>query len=268
MSRFEELLQTQVASMRLGWHPKRMTNVERRKDFQEWKRSLHEGDPDLDRPYALEGVPDEEDTWSLYRAYILYRDRELTIDTHSWWYEGGKSFYHYDWYDRDRAALYARLQEQASIIALFIEELSLILDVYESHCTSRDFTWHMRRSDAKAVASFFGHAFRPLMEAFRLHMHDERESVLYPCASNIEAKEVNRLIGEHLGVLRYNCLIGKGNRRRMRCEVALEGYGQEERLQVATYLMAQKRPPIPVRLLLCELAERLVIPQGTYNIQS
>ena len=280
MSRFEDLLGTQLPSMRLAYKPRCMDNGACRRSFDYWKALLLERNPAFDAPpYRLGDVPDTDSIWSLREASVLYRDRELVVKMDYWGYDD--SIHRYGWYEQEREALHARLQERVSLIALFATQLGFVLDVYEDDeigtafhrrlgknaLSYQVFEWTQRKDVYNATAPFFGRAFRPVMEAFKLHLRGERESVLYPCGTGIEASEVNRLVAEHLGVLRYNCLAGKSNRQGQRCEVMLGAYSEGERLQVASYLMAQQRPPIPVRLLLCELALRKVIPQGTYDIQ-
>jgi hypothetical protein len=280
VSRFEDLLTTQLPFMRLAYKPRCMDNGACRRSFDYWKALQQKRNPAFDAPpYRLGDVPDTDSIWSLREAYVLYRDRELAIDMDYWGYDD--SIHRYGWYEQEREGLHARLQQRASLIALFAIQLGFGQDVYEDDeigtafhwrlgkdaLSYRVFEWTQRKDVYNATAPFFGRAFRPVMEAFKLHLRGERESVLYPCGTGIEASEVNRLVAEHLGVLRYNCLAGKSNRQGQRCEVMLGAYSEGERLQVASYLMAQQRPPIPVRLLLCELALRKVIPQGTYDIQ-
>ena len=257
-----------------------MDNGACRRSFDYWKALLLERNPAFDAPpYRLGDVPDTDSIWSLREASVLYRDRELVVKMDYWGYDD--SIHRCGWYEQEREALHARLQERLSLIALFATQLGFVLDVYEDDeigtafhrrlgknaLSYQVFEWTQRKDVYNATAPFFGRAFRPVMEAFKLHLRGERESVLYPCGTGIEASEVNRLVAEHLGVLRYNCLAGKSNRQGQRCEVMLGAYSEGVRLQVASYLMAQQRPPIPVRLLLCELALRKVIPQGTYDIQ-
>jgi hypothetical protein len=265
MSRFEDLLGTQLPLMRAAFRFTNASAKSLRESFEMWKGRLKEGDPAYTLPYRFEGYPDQDQIYHPWESHFLYRDHELTLKSYSF---GTDSILRYEWYELDKETLGVRMREQQAQMRLFTLQFGLILDVYECRCTERNFEWSCRKGDYNATASFFGQAFRPLMEAFRLEMQGERESILYPCSSNVEAREINRLVGEHLGVLRYSCLAGKGNNRGMRCEVTLEGYSQEERLQVATYLLAQKRPPIPACLLLCELALRKVIPQGAYDIQA
>ena len=280
MSRFEDLLSAQLPSMHMAYKPRCMDNGACRRSFDYWKALLLERNPAFDAPpYRLGDVPDTDSIWSLREASVLYRDRELVVKMDYWGYDD--SIHRYGWYEQEREALHARLQERVSLIALFATQLGFVLDVYEDDeigtafhrrlgknaLSYRVFEWTQRKDVYNATTPFFGRAFRPVMEAFKLHLRGERESVLYPCGTGIEASEVNRLVAEHLGVLRYNCLAGKSNRQGQRYEVMLGAYSEGERLQVASYLMAQQRPPIPVRLLLCELALRKVIPQGTYDIQ-
>lgn len=277
MSRFEDLVRTQFPCMRIAYAPHRLDSDGCRRSFEYWIALQQEHNSAFDVPYRLGEVADKEDIWSLREACFLYRDRELVIAMDYWAYED--SIHRYGWYEREKEALRARLQEPQSWVALFAIQLGFILDVYEDDEVGSafhrrlgkdqlSFEWVERKGVYKATASFFGRAFRPLMEAFKLHLRGERESILFPCSSRIEASEVNRLVAQYLGVLRYNCLTGKANKLGQRCEVALAAYSESERLQVASYLMAQQRPPIPVCLLLCELALRKVIPQGTYDIQT
>jgi hypothetical protein len=281
VSRFEDLLRTQFPSMRMVYSTQRTSSAECRQSFEYWKAIQQEHNPGFDTAYRLGGVADEEHVWSPRKAHFLYRDRELTIDTDYWAYED--SIHRYGWYACERETLRARLQEQESWVALFSIQLGFILDVYEDDaCGSafhrrfgkdqfshRVFEWYERKYVYNATTPFFGRAFRPLMEAFKLHLRGERGSVLYSCSARIEVSEVNRLVIENLGIQRYSCLAGgTANKLGGRCEVALSAYSESERLQVASYLMAQQRPPIAVRLLLCELALRNIIPQGTYDIQA
>jgi len=258
--------------MRLAYKPRCMDNGACRKSFDYWKALQQKRNPAFEAPpYRLGEIPDTDSIWSLREVYVLYRDRELVVDMDDWGYDD--SIHRHGWYEQEREALHVRLQERASLITLFVIQLGFALNVYEDDEVDSafhrrlGFEWAQRKDVYNATAPFFGRAFRPVMEAFKLHLRGERESVLYPFGTGIEAAEVNRLVAEHLGVLRYNCLGGKSNRQGQRCEVTLGAYSEGERLQVASYLMAQQRPPIPVRLLLCELALRKVIPQGTYDIQ-
>jgi hypothetical protein len=281
VSRFADLLGTQFACMRVVYEYSRMDNNACRQSFTCWKTLQQERDPSfVAAPYRFAGEPDTAAIWSLRKAHFLYRDHELTIPMNYWGYDD--SIHRYGWYEREKEALRARLQEHQSRVALFATQMGCILDVYEDDAigsafhrrlgkdplVAQLFEWVERQSVYNVTAPFFGRAFRPLMEAFKLHLRGEPTSILYPCSSRLAASEVNRLVAEHLGVLRYNCLAGKANRRGGRCEVVLAGYSESERLQVASYLMAQQRPPMPVRLLLCELALRKVIPQGPYDIQA
>ena len=280
MSRFEDLIRTQFPLMRMAYAAHRMDADACRSSFDYWLALQQKSDSSFDAPFRLGEVPDKEAVWSLSEACFLYRDRELAIAMDYWAYED--SIHRYGWYEREKEALRARLQEPQSWVALFAIQLGFILDVYEDDevgsafhrrlgkdpLSAQVFEWRERKDLCKATASFFGRAFRPAMEAFKLHLRGERQSILYPCGTQVEASEVNRLVAEHLGVQRYSCLTGRVCWHAQRCEATLAAYSERERLQVASYLMAQQRPSLPVRLLLCELALRKVIPQGTYDIQA
>jgi hypothetical protein len=289
MSRFEEMLSTLLPSMQMHWKLRAMMAQGVREGFASWRKQQARA-PSLDALSFLDQVPGEQDVWRLDTADFLYRDRYLrmspTFDGYlpvsaRYDFRSIQGAVHDNWFcyglfSPTREEFAARLGQPATRVALFTMHLSHLLRIYQGEPDDGTPLFHASKQLYTLTAPFFGQGFRPLMEALQLHLSGERERVLHPFNTEgggcvIAASEVDRLVAKHLGLVRFRC---RSHKRAVgqdeHYDARLEAYSGVERDRVASFLAAHYRPSraVEVRLLLCELAQRKVIPPAIYVVQA
>jgi hypothetical protein len=290
MSRFEEMLLVLLPSMHIHWKLKPMISRGVRERFAAWKQQQQTLAPSLDALSFLDQVPDEQSVWRLDEAEFLYRDRYLRITSTFDGYLPTRvkyafrsiqsaiddNWFRYDLISQTREELATRLSQPETRMALFTMHMSHLLRIYQKEPDDGSPLFYASKRLYMLTTAFFGQGFRPLMQVLKLHLSGERELVLHPFNTErggfvVAASEVDRLVGEHLGLVRFTCRQGKkAVRQDEHYSALLETYTMADRAQVAGYLAAQHRTmrAIGVRLLLCELALRKVIPSGVYVVQA
>jgi hypothetical protein len=290
MSRFEEMLAGLLPSMQIRWELKPIMAQGARERFAAWSKRQQALAPTTDAPSFLDQVSGEQDVWRVDEAHFLYRDRYLRVSTTFKGYLPASAKYAYrsiqgvvdnNWFRYGLFAhssedLVAKITQPAARVTLLTMHMSHLLRMYQGEPDDGTALFYASKRLYALTAPFFGQGFRPLMEALKLHLSGERERVLHPLNTEgggcvIAASLVDRLVAEHLGLVRFTCRPGKeAAGQDERYNARLETYARADRDQVVGYLAAQHRAmrTVEVRLLLCELALRKVIPSGVYVVQA
>ena len=291
MSRFEEMLAVLFPAMEIRWKLKPIMAQGTRERLAAWKERQQDRAPTPAALAFLDQVPGEQDVWRVDEAHFLYHDRYLRVSTTFDGFLPASARFAYrsiqgavddNWFRypgllaRSSEDLLARITQPALGLALLTMHMSHVLRVYQGEPDDGTPLFQASKRLYTQTAPFFGQGFRPLMEALKLHLAGERESVLHPFVAEnggclIAASLVDRLVAEHLGLTRFSCQPAKkAGEQEKRYDARLATYTQAARERLAGVLAAQRRPArrsIEVGLLLCELALRKVIPSAVYLVQ-
>ena len=271
MQRFYSLLNAILPQVEWRGDYARITYTTYQDYRNAWSARQHQGEQKDVRKEMVRERSDLPKVWMLYGLSLLWHDHYLSLPLR----EMGDDWHmRYTWFAETKEALRARMHEPQEVLHCIAAGFCSLHDL-ASKLEPRGAALRPKDVDEleyyRSVQRFFGRAFTPLLRAHAL-LDDTRRVgpalVLHDSGTTLCLSELNRAAIQSLGIDGYHAPLRRRRQSQApeRCEISLASYTVQERDQVAQLLVTGGATHLPVRHVLCELALRGQVREGTYSL--